>query len=388
MAALLMGLANAHVQAAETNPPQIEFEQGLQLLLEKDYAAAARSFERLYQATGSERVRLEWARADYLLQDYEQAQILFKAVLATTPPLAVSEKINYFLDDMSLAQGRLDYSFSLERDSNPRVIPSVRTFNLFGLPFEYKPAMDSGAKWGTNYRLAGSKGLDESRRWIASAGVLGAYYGEQALNKTGVDLHLTYRLQIEPRAELKISHEHMDMGGAPLYRYSWATLSHVLETPAGWRWNNELRHGLINFPTYSYQNSSLTSYRLAADKSVSQFASLGFELGWEQGRALERPYSYATTSQGLKGTYFSTSIASRIQLKWTRSNRRHAEADPLFGVVRDDKRNTIRLALEPASLRIAGLTPVVELGLEKNDSTLALSNYRRGIASVMLKRSY
>ena len=388
LAALLLTACTAHAQPADKTQAQVQFEQGLSFLLNDDYAAAADTFERLYAVTGSERVRLEWARARYLQQDYEQAETLFKAVMATAPPFPVREKIRYFLDDMSLAQGRLDYSVSLERDSNPRVIPSVRSFNIFGLPFEYKPQVDTSPKWGTNYRLSGSKGLDDNRRWIASAGLLGVHYGEPALNKRGWDSHLTYRLQLEPRAEIKISHESMDMGGEALYRYSWATLLHVLETPGGWRWSNELRHGDINYPSYTYQNSRLSGYRVATEKSVSQFASLGAELAWDRGRAVERPYSYTTLSHGLSGTYFMTSLASRLHLRWLSSSRKHAEMDPFFGVLREDKRSFIKLSLEPINFNIAGMTPVIEVGYEKNESTLALINYKRTIAGITFRRSY
>lgn len=388
IAALLLTACAARAQPAEKIQAQIQFEQGLTFLLNNDYAAAAATFERLYAATGSERVRLEWARSLYLQQDYEQAETLFKAVLATVPPFPVREKIRYFLDDMSLAQGRLDYSISLERDSNPRVIPSVRSFNVFGLPFEYKPQVDSSPKWGANYRLSGSKGLDDNRRWIASAGVLGVHYGEPALNKLGWDSHLTFRLQVEPRAEIKISHESMDRGGEALYRYSWATLLHVAETPGGWRWSNELRYGVINYPSYTYQNSRLTGYRLAIEKNVSQFALLGAELAWDRGSAAERPYSYTTLSHGLTGTYFMTSLASRLQLRWLSSSRKHVEMDPFFGVLREDKRSHLKLSLEPVNFSIAGMTPVIEVGYEKNKSTLALINYKRSIAGITLKRSY
>lgn len=378
----------AGAESSSTAPPQVRFEVGLQLLFESKYAAAARVFEELYASTGSERVRLEWARTAYLLQDYDKAKTLFQAVLATAPPLAVREKIHVFLEDIALAQGRVDYSFSLVRDTNPMAIPSARTFNLFGLPFEYRPQFDSRPKWGANYRLGISKGLDEPRRWIASAGILGTHYGDPAMNKTGFDVHLTYRIQIEPRVELKLSHEELDLGSNPLYRYSWLTLLHVADSPAGWRWSNELRHGGIEYPAYAYQNSVLSSYRFAAEKSVSQFASMGFELGLERGRSVERAYAYAGSSHGLTGTYFSQAIATRLQLKWLTSRRHNAEVDPLFGVLREDRRQSLTLGLEPASFRVAGLTPFFEFGYEKNDSTLTLSVYDRVIASMTLKRSY
>ena len=378
----------SYAQPVGTTQPQTRFESGLQFLLDKDYAAAAKVFEALFADTQSERVRLEWARTAYLLQDYEKAQSLFKAVLATAPPLSVREKIEVFLEDILLAQGRVDYSFSLVRDSNPTATPRVRSFNLFGLPFEYIPQTGSQPKWGIDYKLSGTKGLDESRRLIGSVGLLGTYFADSTTNRTGLDAHLVYRMLFEPRAELKISHERLDRGANPLYRYSWFTLLYGIETSAQWRWNNELRYGVIAYPLYAYQNTTLSSYRLTGDRAISQVAAIGFELGRETGRAAEHSYSFVGSSHGLTGAYFVAALATRVRLKWLVSNRRHAEADPFFGILRIDQQRNIVLTLEPTTLRIAGLTPVVELRYEKNASTLPLSNYDRMTASVTLKRGF
>jgi hypothetical protein len=75
-------------------------------------------------------------------------------------------------------------------------------------------------------------------------------------------------------------------------------------------------------------------------------------------------------------------------VKWSASRRQHAAPDPLFEIRRQDRRRNLTLNIEPSNFKIAGLIPVVELGYEKNDSTLPLSNYNRVIASMSLKRSY
>ncbi|MFT4991160.1 MAG: hypothetical protein ACI9LD_000342, partial [Polaromonas sp.] len=83
-------------------------------------------------------------------------------------------------------------------------------------------------------------------------------------------------------------------------------------------WSPEAKHfgGLKPMPTPTGVPVAITSpgYRVATEKSVSQFASLGAELAWDRGSAVERPYSYTTLSHGLSGTYFMTSLASRLQL--------------------------------------------------------------------------
>lgn len=62
--------------------------------------------------------------------------------------------------------------------------------------------------------------------------------------------------------------------------------------------------------------------------------------------------------------------------------------DPFFGVLREDKRSFVKLSLEPVNFSIAGMTPIIELGYEKNESTLVLISYKRTIAGITFRRSY
>lgn len=367
---------------------QARFEQGLQLLREDEYAAAAQAFNSLYQDTRRERVRLEWARSAYLAEDYDTAEQLFRLVKASGPPPAVREKIDAFLEDIALVQGRFDYSFSLVRDTNPRALPTVRTFNLFGLPFEYKPEVDDSPKWGLNYRLSGSKGLDSARRWIGSAGVLGTHFADPQMNRLGFDAHLTYRFKIQPTLQVKGSYERLNMAGDALYRYSWLTLLHAHETEAGWRFTQELRHGHISYPLYPFQNSALTSYRLLAEKQLSARIVMGVELGWNGARAKESPYSYSGLSQGWFGTVYAPTLDAKIQVKHSRSIRDHAIEDPFFGIKRLDTRVMTTVSVESPSIRMGSLIPSLEVGVEKNHSTLPLSQYERVIANLSFRRTF
>ncbi len=87
-------------------------------------------------------------------------------------------------------------------------------------------------------------------------------------------------------------------------------------------------------------------------------------------------------------TYYASSLGTKFQMKGSSWTRQHAAPDPLFEIRRKDRRRNITLNIEPSTFRIGGLTPVLELGYEKNDSTLPLSNYNRVIVSMSLKRSY
>ncbi len=173
------------------------------------------------------------------------------------------------------------------------------------------------------------------------------------MNKAGFDVHMAYRLDFEPRVELKVSHESMDTGGEPLYRYTWLTGLHVIESQAGWRWSNELHHGAIEYPLYGYQNSILSNYRLVAQKALAPFFIAGVELGWDTGRAKEQAYSYSGNSIGLTGTYYASSLGTKFQMKGSSSTRQHAAPEPLFGILRKDRCRNITLNIEPSTLRIA-----------------------------------
>lgn len=388
LCALLLSSEATFAQVApSTWTFQQEFELGLSLLAQGNYAEAATLFQQLYSRTHSERVRLEWARTAYLMQDFDQAKALFKAVLDSAPPPSVQEKILFFLDDIALAQGRVDYSTSIVRDSNPRAVPSVRSFNIFGLPFQYEPEGDTRPKWGLNYRLSYSQGLDSGRRWIASAGLLGTHFGDPAINKAGWDAHLTYRIAFAPRLEFKLSHESMDAGGSPQYRYDWLTLAYGHEPWPRWRLTHDLRYGKIDYPLYSYQNSTLSSYRVSAERMLAARASAGIELGYDQGRAGEQPYSHDGHSYGMLGAYFIDAWSTRVIVRWTQAHRAHLAVDPIFGVVRKDQRQSLNLAIDSPSFKLAGLSPVLECGYERNDSTMPLANYDRTLFSLSLRKN-
>jgi hypothetical protein len=61
---------------------------------------------------------------------------------------------------------------------------------------------------------------------------------------------------------------------------------------------------------------------------------------------------------------------------------------PFFGVLREDKRSHIKLSLEQVTFSIVGMTPVIKVDYEKNESTLALINYKRSITGITFRCSY
>jgi len=112
---------------------QIRFEQGVGYMMAGNYMSAAYVFEALYTDSPTERIKLELARCLYYLGSKDRAKHLFEEVLDTNPPLPVREKIGEFLDDIAVSNGRFDYYFGLIRDTNPKAVPSNKTFRGNGM---------------------------------------------------------------------------------------------------------------------------------------------------------------------------------------------------------------------------------------------------------------
>lgn len=87
-------------------------------------------------------------------------------------------------------------------------------------------------------------------------------------------------------------------------------------------------------------------------------------------------------------TVFVPPIQTRLQLRTVRAERRHASADPMFGIRREDVRNTTTFRVEPTALRLYGFIPVFEFGVEDNQSTLPLNNHEKVIANLTFRKAF
>ena len=82
----------------ESGNPEFDFLYGTAALYSKHYEEATFAFERvLIVQPANHRARLEYARALYLLKEYDSAEAEFDTVLATNPPPNVEQNIKRFL---------------------------------------------------------------------------------------------------------------------------------------------------------------------------------------------------------------------------------------------------------------------------------------------------
>lgn len=378
----------AEPDIAQKDAYQARFEEGASLFLSGNYLRAAYIFEQLYADTQSQRVKLEWARAIYFLGNKNKAKELFNEVLATNPPLPVREKINAFLDDIAISNGKFDYDFGVVRDTNPRAVPLNRTFNIFGTPLTYVPQFDTSPQYGLSYRLIASKSLDDYNKLVGSISMYGIKFGSTAFDRNNIEVGLAYRLSDSPRWQTRMAIERMNFAGEHLYDYPSVSISNSVENIIGNAWANEVKGGRMIYPVYSYLNGPLISYSTSVVKNVSPQTNVGVELYIDRSSAAESAYAYRTNLISLFGNLYQGNSGIKALLKISSSSKEYDATDPFFGEMRLDKRNSVMLTLAADKLNLFGVTPTLDLGYEKTNSNITFYTFDKVTATIYFKKAY
>jgi tetratricopeptide (TPR) repeat protein len=391
--ALLAGLPGSQAQADTYVLPdetdyQTRFEQGVSYMISGNYMSAAFIFEALYADAPTERIKLELARCLYFLGKKARAKQLFEEALETNPPLPVREKIGEFLDDIAISNGKFDYYFGIIRDTNPKAVPSNKTFYLFGIPLTYKPQFDTSPQYGLSYRLIGQKGLDDHNTLIASLSTYGVKFDKSTFDRNAIEAALAYRLNDSPRIQTRFAVEEMTLANERLYDYPSASVSYATDTESRLVWSNEIKSGRLTYPQYAYMNGVLASYTTSVMKNVLPQLNLGVELYIDRDSAAESPYAYRTQQLALLGNYYLTWLQAKAQFRISASKKQFDAADPFFGEIRADQRNMVSLNLSRNDINVVGLVPVLELSYEQTNSNISFYSYKKINANMSFKRAY
>lgn len=364
------------------------FQQGMHYLTSGNYMSAAFIFEALYADAPTERIKLELARCLYFLGNKDRAKQLFEEVLETNPPLPVREKIGEFLDDIATSQGRFDYYFGIIRDTNPKAVPSNKTFYLFGIPLTYTPQFDTSPQYGLSYRLIGQKALDDHNTLIASLSTYGVKFDKSTFDRNAIEAALAYRLNDNPRIQTRFAFEQMTLANERLYDYPSISVSYATDTESRLVWSNEIKSGRLTYPQYAYMNGVLASYTTSVMKNILPQLNLGMEFYIDRDSAAESPYAYRTQQLALLGNYYLTWLQTKAQFRLSASKKQFDAADPFFGEIRADQRNLVSLNLSRDDINVVGLVPVLELSYEQTNSNISFYSYKKMNLNVSFKRSY
>jgi hypothetical protein len=70
------------------------------------------------------------------------------------------------------------------------------------------------------------------------------------------------------------------------------------------------------------------------------------------------------------------------------SRRDFESEDPFFGAVRSDDKCGVYLNILKADWKIYGMAPMLDIGYEKNTSSIELFSYKRVISTMSFKKVY
>ncbi len=367
---------------------QAQFDLALRLADQAKYQEANELLLNLYQRTRSPRVLLEGARVLYVAGQYAESERLFRSALELEPPMMVQEKITRYLDDITTANGRLDFSVGLIRDTNPRAMTSAETITLFGQTYTYNPGFDTTEKTGMSYLLVAEKSSGAKKEFIWGLTVNGAKFSDADYNRTSVEESVSYRLSSSPRLSLRLASEQYFLAGDYLYNMPSVSLRHLKELSGETYWTNDIKAGHMTYKDFDYLGGMIYSYNTGIGRPIMENVILGAELGVDSMSAQESAYSYSTKSLSLLLNVYVPRFFIKYQVRASLSRRDFESEDPFFGTVRSDQRSGVFLNIIKSDWRFYGMAPVLDIGYEENSSSIELFSYKRTISTLSFKKMY
>ena len=382
LAALLTGPAPADeppaAQPRQDAAHQARFTQGVEALRAGNPMRAATIFEQLLADTGSPRVKLELARALFLLQDYTRSEQLFREVLALPGlPWRVGENIRVYLDEIDMATGYIKFSVGLVGDSNPRNFTNSREVMIGGQSLTVVPPEDNREVVGIRVSVRGYRPLDDKRRTTAFFTTSYSDFPGRTFDRLTGDVGLAQAVPGVPWLKAKAGYEGARLDGDTLYRYPYVGALAAMAPSEGYRLLGEFKFGMLQVPQTPYLDShslfmiGKLAYPPAFGLAFSNEATL------EKAEAGEAAYSYRGGSIGGTVVWPSDDWDTRFTLYGSAGIRNYDGIDPFFGDRRRDTRYVTYLDVLRPSLRIGGYRPLIGVMYEKTDSTLDFYSFSK-----------
>jgi hypothetical protein len=357
---------------------QARFLRGVEALHAGDPMRAATIFEELLAETGSPRVKLELARALFLLDDYARSEQLFREVLALPGlPWRVGENIRVYLDEIDMATGYVRFSVGVVSDSNPRNFTNSREVMIGGQTLTVVPPEDNREVVGVRLSARGYRPLDEKRQTTAFFTASYSDFPAQTFDRLTGDVGLAQTVPGVPWLKAKAGYEGARLDGHTLYRYPYVGALAAMAPSEGYRLMGEFKFGMLQVPQTPY----LDSHNLFMIGKLAYPPALGLafsnEATLEKAEAGEAAYSYEGGSVGGTVVWPSDDWDTRFTLYGSAGVRNYGAIDPLFGDRRRDTRYVAYLDVLRPSLRIGGYRPLIGVMYEKTDSTLDFYSFSK-----------
>jgi len=380
-----MAAGVSYAQAPAVDPIQQRFAEAMQLLEAGRADEAAIALRLLALQTDAPRIRLELARALYFQGRLKEARVEFlKVYVQPNLPYAVRRTVNVFLADIDQRAGYFQPSLSLAFDSNPQQAAPSGIYDIFGIPLEF----ESNAKAQTGVAIDANGALPLGQTGLSLIGAVGVTrFPDPDLGQNTASLGLR-----RPDGQ----RGGWWGGGASYYErrgYSPATTVYV----------ERVRR--LTRPDQGRQLVGRIAVSRITVRDAPNLDGWGLDGALDYGRDLTPNAAVnLTLSAGTAGAEYAVdrrvyaSLAGGVTAALPRWNKtvsfrvsggetRFGDADPFFGVVRDDRYGSAEARLLDGR-PIHGLFPSVSLTWERRSSSIRFFNYERTGFNVGLQRRF
>ena len=380
--------------ALQQNPNDNEaiFLHGLIAVAHKNYDGAIEDFRRiLAEEPDRERVRLELARAFFLEADYDNAERNFKFARAGNLPPETKTIIDQYLNAIiRLRHWSYSVGVSLAGDSNANGATTLRTIDLYGLPFTLSDTAREKSGLGAAADLAGewSPLISDNLKLRLGGLVHSLDYGNGAFDDTTVSGYagpewLFPRWQLDALA----TSFRRWFGNAPYAGgIGGRGVASYLVTPT-LRLTTSFDLQNATYRVASYQNGLVPSGTIAASYTISPSSTIQLTLG--SAAQMAKSPAFADTSFWIALDYyrdlpfgFSTNIEPAFY--WSG----YDAPLPAFGTTRTDKSWALRIDLLNRRLEYRGFTPRLSLIYVSDQSTISLYRFSRLQAQIGITRQF
>jgi hypothetical protein len=374
------------------NDNEAIFLHGLIAVARKKYDGAIEDFRRILVAEPDrERVRLELARAFFLEADYDNAERNFKFARAGDLPPETKTIIDQYLNAIiRLRHWSYSVGVSLAGDSNANAATTIRTIDLYGLPFTLSDTAREKSGLGAAADLAGewSPLISDGLKLRLGALVHSLDYSNSAFDDMTVSGYagpewLFPRWQLDALA----TSFRRWFGNAPYADgMGGRGVATYLVTPT-LRLTTSFDLQNVTYRVATYQNGLVPSGTIAAGYTISPSSTIQLTLGGAAQMA--KSPAFADTSFWVALDYyrdlpfgFSTNIEPAFY--WSSYDAPLAA----FGTTRTDKSWAFRIDLLNRRLEYRGFAPRLSLIYVTEQSSISLYRFNRMQVQIGVTRQF
>jgi hypothetical protein len=266
-------------------------------------------------------------------------------------------------------------------DTNPKSVAAQKEFAIGDLVVTPSEAPEK--RTGARYTVQGWRPLS------ATTGVYGtaAYtdFSNRDMDRLVVDGGLVRNLDESGRLRGKAGLELSTFADQLLYTYPYLGADAVLHEDGRDRITGEVKLGTVHFPDFRYLDAINLTGAVTASRILSPILTASARVALEHSDAAERPYSYGGVEGGLGFSALLPESAFFVGANASLGARDYADADPIFGPVRKDRRARAEVRLGNKNWRWRDKTISLLASLERNDSSIGFYSYRKTNISILVE---